>query len=75
MSPVYGDLFIIYYGRMSKTSHARHEHDEIQHHHEPADDYGPTFAQKHRKLIILVIILFVLFMPVAYAIYWFSRFF
>ncbi len=72
--PVYGVIVIIYIKYMSKTSHTRHEH-EAAGHHEATDDYGPTFAHKHRTLIIVVTVLFVLFAPIAFAIYWFSRFF
>lgn len=72
--PVYGVIVIIYIKYMSKASHARHEH-EAAGRHEVADDYGPTFAHKHRTLIIVITILFVLFAPIAFAIYWFSRFF
>lgn len=59
---------------MSKKSHAKHEHKAAQHHdsHKVAEteDYGPTYGERHRSLIIVVAILFFFLAPLTLAIFW-----
>ncbi len=54
---------------MSKTSHSKHEH--ANHGHvEATDEYGPTFGERHRTLILVIAVLFFLLAPLTFAIYW-----
>ncbi len=65
-----------YHEAMSKNSHAKHEQKE--HHHEnvvESDDYGPTFGEKHRTLIWVIIIAFIIFVPLTFAMFWLANIF
>lgn len=60
---------------MSKKSHAKHEHKNAHHEHQneviATEDYGPTFSERHRTLIIVVAIMFFFLAPLTLALFWF----